>query len=164
MLLPDSNITIEQTTDPADFALCAKMMSRTDPWITLEIGEEQCLKAFEGVYREVFLLKDGNKIAGFCIMQPQGTFKGYIQTICIDEGYRGKGYGTRILHFCRDRILEYSPNIFICVSSFNHDAMRLYTRFGFEKVGELKDFIKKDFTEILLRMTIGPTTGYRGTA
>jgi ribosomal protein S18 acetylase RimI-like enzyme len=162
MLFRNEDLIIEQTADPADFAICAKMMSRTDPWITLGMDEDHCAKAFEGAYREIFVLKDGNEIAGFVIIQPQGTFKGYIQTLCIAESYRGKGYGNRMLHFCQDRILAYSPNIFICVSSFNEDALRMYTRFGFEKVGELENFVKTGFTEILLRMTVGLTADYKG--
>ena len=155
---------IEQTTDPADFSICAALMTRTDPWITLGMGVEDCSKAFEGAYREVFVLREKDEIAGFFIIQPQGSFKGYIQTIAVAEAYRGKGYGTRILQFCEDRILKYSPNIFICVSSFNQGALRLYLRFGFEKVGELKYFVKKGFTEILLRKTAGPAAGYQGPA
>ncbi len=160
----EEDVVIEQTTDPADFAICAEIMSRTDPWITLGMGVEDCSKAFEGLYREVFVLRNRDGIAGFFIIQPQGSFKGYIQTIAVAEACRGKGYGTRILQFCQDRILKYSPNIFICVSSFNHGALKLYTRCGFEKVGELKDFIKKGFTEILLRKTVGPALEYRGSA
>jgi len=154
--------SIELTTDPDDFAICAKLMAGTDPWITLKMDEEACLKAFEGSFREVFVLKNEKEIMGFVIMQPLGTFKGYIQTIAINESYRGAGYGTQLLQFCEDRILTYSPNIFICVSSFNHGAIQLYTKFGFELVGELKDFIKKGFTELLLRKTVGPVVGYNG--
>ena len=161
MPTPEEYVVIEQTIAPSDFATCAKIMSRTDPWITLGMDAEDCLKAFQGVYREVFVLRKGNEIAGFFIIQPQGSFKGYIQTIAVAEGYRGKGYGTRILKFCEDRILKYSPNIFICVSSFNQGALNLYTRFGFEKVGELKDFIKIGYTEILLRKTVGPVSNYK---
>ncbi|HVW13447.1 MAG TPA: N-acetyltransferase [Mucilaginibacter sp.] len=161
---PEESTVIEQTTDPVDFAICAEMMSRTDPWITLGIGIEDCAKAFEGSFREVFVLRTATGIAGFVIMQPQGSFKGYIQTLAVADGYRGQGYGTRILQFCEERILKYSPNIFICVSSFNQGALKLYSRFGFERVGELKDFVKLGFTEILLRKTIGPTVGYKGKA
>jgi ribosomal protein S18 acetylase RimI-like enzyme len=161
MRTPEEYVVIEQTIDPADFATCAAIMSRTDPWITLGMDAEDCSKAFQGLHREVFVLRKGYEIAGFFIIQPQGSFKGYIQTIAVTEGYRGKGYGTRILKFCEDRILKYSPNIFICVSSFNQGALNLYTRFGFEKVGELKDFIKIGFTEILLRKTAGPVFDYK---
>ena len=57
MPVSDEHIVIGQTTDPADFAFCAKLMSHNDPWITLGIDEEQCAKAFEGSFREVFVLK-----------------------------------------------------------------------------------------------------------
>lgn len=162
MPTPERYIVIEQTTAPRDFAICAEIMSQSDPWITLGMGIEDCSKAFEGDHREVFVLRARDMIAGFFIIQPKGSFKGYIQTIAVAEEYRGKGYGTRILQFCEERILKYSPNIFICVSSFNLGALNLYTRFGFEKVGELKDFIRKGFTEILLRKTAGPVLDYKG--
>ena len=160
MPLPDEPI-IELTSNADDFAVCARMMSAADPWITLGLGYDDCLKAFDGPFKEVFLLKKGGQIIGFVIMQTQGTFKGYIQTVCIDAAHRGAGHGTRILQFCEERILQYSPNIFICVSSFNHGAIQLYTKFGFELVGELKDFVKKGFNELLMRKTVGAIAGYK---
>ena len=159
---PNKKPVIELTTNPDDFFSCAAIMSRTDPWVKLGMDHAQCLKSFEGSFREVYLLKNGDEIMGFVIMQPQGTFKGYIQTIAINENYRGKGYGIQLLRFCEERILQYSPNIFICVSLFNHKAMLLYTKFGFELVGELKNFVKKGYTELLLRKTVGPVVGYKG--
>jgi ribosomal-protein-alanine N-acetyltransferase len=159
---PDKNpAIIELTTDRDDFAACAGIMVATDPWITLGLDYDACLKAFDGPFREVYVLKKEGEIIGFVIIQPQGTFKGYIQTIAINEAYRGAGYGTQLLQFCEDKILQYSPNIFICVSSFNQGAIQLYTKFGFELMGELKDFVKKGFTELLLRKTVGPVVGYR---
>jgi [ribosomal protein S18]-alanine N-acetyltransferase len=160
MPLPEKP-NFELTSNPDDFAGCAWMMSGTDPWITLSLGYDDCLKAFDGPFKEIFLLKKSGAIIGFVIMQTQGTFKGYIQTVCVDAAHRGAGYGTRILEFCEDRILQYSPNIFICASSFNHDAIQLYTKFGFEPVGELKDFVKKGFTELLMRKTVGAIAGYK---
>ena len=159
-MLPDQSVAIELTTNPQDFAACATIMVQTDPWMTLGMDYEQCLKAFDGAFKEVFVMKKGMGIIGFVIMQTQGSFKGYIQTIAINSTGRGQGYGTRLLQFCEERILQYSPNIFICVSSFNHGAIHLYTKFGFELVGELKDFVKQGFTELLLRKTVGPVVGY----
>jgi ribosomal protein S18 acetylase RimI-like enzyme len=85
---------------------------------------------------------------------------GYIQTICIREDFRGRGFGTKLLEFCEERILKFSPNVFICVSSFNKGAIKLYHEFGFKLVGELDNFIKEGFTELLLRKTAGPRVGY----
>jgi ribosomal-protein-alanine N-acetyltransferase len=161
-MLPDNNaIVIEQTTDPGDFAVCAGIMVDTDPWITLGIDYDNCLKAFGGSFREVFVVRNEAEIIGFVIMQPQGTFKGYIQTLAIHKNYRSEGYGAQLVRFCEERILQYSPNIFICVSSFNGGALHLYKKLGFELIGELKDFIKPGFTELLLRKTVGPVVGYK---
>jgi len=159
-LLKDK-FAIQLTTDPGDFHLCALMMSKTDPWITLGMDYDQCLGAFQGEFRETYIVRYGEVIAGFVILQVCGTFSGYIQTICISEEYRGRGVGTRLMKFCEERILKFSPNVFICVSSFNKDAARLYYELGFRLVGELENFVKEGFTELLLRKTVGARVGYR---
>lgn len=151
---------IRLSTNPKDFAVCARMMSVTDPWITLQMDYGLCLKAFDGEYKETYIIEYENSIAGFVILQVAGTFSGYIQTICIDEAFRGKGLGKLLLGYCEKRVLKFSPNLFICVSSFNKGAMKLYYEFGFKLVGELENFVKEGFTELLLRKTVGPRVGY----
>ena len=73
-----------------------------------------------------------NGLAGFLILCMTGAFVGYIQTICIDPRCRGQGLGSRLVEFAEQRILRVSPNIFMCVSSFNEDARRLYERLGYQ--------------------------------
>jgi ribosomal protein S18 acetylase RimI-like enzyme len=159
-MTPHDKIIISLTEDSGIFGVCALMMSKTDPWITLKMNYEQCLKAFEGNCKEIYVVETENVIAGFVIIQTCGTFSGYIQTICIDEAYRGKGFGKKLLQFCEERILKFSPNVFICVSSFNKGATKLYYEFGFKLIGELDNFVKEGFTELLLRKTVGPRVGY----
>jgi len=157
---PAEKLKIYLTTDPQNIAACALMMSKSDPWITLTMDYDQCLKAFEGHCKEIYVVEVENEIAGFVIIQICGTFKGYIQTIFINESYRGKGIGKKLLLLCEERILKISPNIFICVSSFNKGAIKLYLEFGFKLVGELDNFVKEGFTELLLRKTFGQMAGY----
>jgi len=152
--------TFSLTDDPDVFSVCAAMMAGTDPWITLGLDYELCLKAFEGKCKEIYIVKTENEICGFVILQVCGSFSGYIQTICISESYRGRGIGRKLLAFSEERILEFSPNVFICVSSFNKGAAKLYYDFGFKLVGELENFIKTGYSELLLRKTVGPRIGY----
>jgi ribosomal protein S18 acetylase RimI-like enzyme len=158
--MTEEKLLIKPAMDPEILYECARMMSGSEPWITLGMDFEYCVKAFEGDFKEVFFAEFEKELAGFVIMQTQGSFKGYIQTICITESWRGKGFGTEMLRFCENRILTYSPNVFICVSSFNKGAIHLYEEFGFERVGELENFVKKGFTELLYRKTVGPIVGY----
>jgi [ribosomal protein S18]-alanine N-acetyltransferase len=148
------------TRDPEKIKSCAEMMSQTDPWITLELDYIKCLKAFDGLCKEIYVVEVEKEIIGFVILQVCGSFSGYIQTICIDSGNRGKGYGKKLLQFCEDRILKISPNIFICVSSFNTGAFRLYEEFGFKVIGELDNFVKEGFPELLMRKSFGPREGF----
>jgi len=156
----EKSYRIERTNRQQVFSECANMMVRSDPWLTLGMSLEQCLKAFEGEFKEIHILEIGKELAGFVILQTQGTFKGYIQTIYIDKSFRGQGYGKMLLQYSEQSILKYSPNIFICVSSFNTGASKLYEEFGFKKVGELTDFLKKGYSEWLFRKTYGPIIGY----
>jgi ribosomal-protein-alanine N-acetyltransferase len=71
-----------------------------------------------------------------------------------------QGLGSKLVEFAEQRILRESPNIFMCVSSFNHDARRLYERLGYQVIGELTDYLVRGHSEILLRKTLGPLTGF----
>ena len=159
-MISKGKAVIQLTNDQQNFAICARMMSKSDPWITLNIDYDQCIRAFEGLSKEVYIVEIESLITGFVILQSGGTFKGYIQTICIDGDYRGLGLGKQLLQFCEDRILNISPNIFICVSSFNKGAIRLYEEFGFKLIGKLDNFVKDGFTELLYRKSFGPIAGY----
>ena len=152
---------IQDTSNPEVFKNCAKIMAHSDPWITLGLNYDDCLKAFDGIGKEVYTLKNEQELIGFVVLQTSGSFKGYIQTLAIDKAFRGIGYGTILLQFCENKILQYSPNVFICVSSFNTGALQLYKKSGFLQVGELTNFVKEGFTEILLRKTVGPINGYK---
>ena len=66
--------------------------------------------------------------------------------------------------FAEQRILQVSPNVFMCVSSFNQSARRLYERLGYEVIGELTDYIVQGHSEFLLRKTLGPLTGFAAQA
>ncbi len=136
-------------------------MASTEPWLTLGRSYEQSLRVIKDSSREVYVAKEGDKLAGFLILCMTGPFVGYIQTVCVAPARRGQGRGTELIRFAEKRIFGQFPNVFMCVSSFNTAARRLYVRLGYEVVGELRDYIVTGHSEILLRKTIGPLTGFR---
>jgi ribosomal protein S18 acetylase RimI-like enzyme len=89
-----------------------------------------------------------------------GAFVGYIQTVIVAPEAQGKGIGSQLVEFAEERIFKESPNAFLCVSSFNHGARRLYERLGYQYVGELADYIVTGHSELLYRKTRGPWTGF----
>lgn len=153
-------LLIERLENEAEAQACARLMASSEPWMTLGRTYEASLRVVQDSTREVYIARDSAGLAGFLILCMTGAFVGYIQTICIDSDRRGQGLGSRLVQFAEERILEESPNVFMCVSSFNHDARRLYERLGYHVVGELTNYIVEGHSEILLRKTRGPLTTF----
>jgi [ribosomal protein S18]-alanine N-acetyltransferase len=141
---------------PADIEPCARLMSESEPWITLGRGFEASLALLQDPSRETYVAWNREERAGFIILCLVGAFAGYIQSVCVAPDHRGKGLGTELIRFAEERIFRQFPNVFLCVSSFNHPAARLYKRLGYEVAGELKDYLVAGHSEILMRKTIGP--------
>jgi len=140
---------------------CAEIMSTTDPWLSLGRTFEESYRIVCDPAREVYVALENtngteSSVAGFTIVVMQGGFVGYIQTVAVRADRRGRGLGTALIAFAERRILREQPNVFICVSSFNPGARRLYERLGYQVVGELTDYFVRGHSEILLRKTTGP--------
>lgn len=155
------DLEIRPLASAAEADACARMMSATDPWKTLRRDHAQCLPMLLDADRERYVALLDGALAGFLVLNMHGAFVGYLQTICIDEARRGRGLGTRLIRFAEQRIFRDSPNVFLCVSSFNPDARRLYERLGYGTIGTLTNYIAAGSDEILMRKTRGPLNGYR---
>ena len=136
------------------------MMAGSEPWITLERGYEESLALLQDPAREVYVAFEEGRVLGFVILNMSGAFVGYIQTVCVGEEDRSRGIGTLLMRFAEERIFRDSPNVFLCVSSFNPRAKALYERLGYGLVGELKDYIVKGHSEFVFRKTVGPMRGF----
>jgi [ribosomal protein S18]-alanine N-acetyltransferase len=144
-----------------DAAACAEMMLTTEPWITLRLTRENALATLYDTAKEVYVARDASGVAGFVVIDMRGLLRGYIQTVCVRADRRGAGVGSRLVRFAEDRIFRESPNVFICVSSFNPRARQLYEHLGFEVVGPLRELIVPGHHELLLRKTRGPWTEFQ---
>ena len=140
----------------AEAEACARMMASSEPWITLGRGYDASLALLEDPEREVYVAVADGAPAGFIILVMRGAFVGYVQTVCVAPASRGGGLGTELVRFAESRIFRESPNVFLCVSSFNPGARRLYERLGYVLVGELTDYIVAGHSELLYRKSRGP--------
>ena len=155
-----SSLELRRLKSEVEAKQCANLMACSEPWITLGRTFEDSLKILLDSSKEIYLAFLDNQHAGFIIINMKGAFIGYIQTICISPEFRGKGLGTKLIQFAEERIFSETPNVFMCVSSFNKEAQKLYERLGYEVIGELKDYIVSGYSEILLRKTIAPLKNY----
>jgi ribosomal protein S18 acetylase RimI-like enzyme len=153
--------TIEASNEPMTLDACAEMMSLSEPWITLGRDLSESKDAMRGNHKEVYVAMRHRELLGFIVLQMQGAFKGYIQSVCVAPDSRESGIGTALIKFAEKRIFSVSPNVFMLVSSFNTKAANLYFNLGYEKIGTLKDFVINGHDEFILRKTIGSLNGFQ---
>jgi ribosomal protein S18 acetylase RimI-like enzyme len=139
-------------------------MSSSEPWTTLGRTYAESLEKMHDTARERYIARVGSVLAGFLILNMRGAFVGYIQSICVSPEFRDRGIGTKLVEFAEKRIFPECPNVFICVSSFNYQARKLYEQMGYKMVGALMDYIVRGHSELLLRKTTGPIADFKKTA
>jgi [ribosomal protein S18]-alanine N-acetyltransferase len=142
------------STDDEDW--CARLMSTSEPWLTLGRDYDDSIAVLRDPNTEVYVAHEAGERVGFVILSLSGVLNGYIRTVAIAPSHRDRGIGTQLMTIAETRIFEGSPNAFVSVTSFNHRARALYERLGYEFVGELSDFFVRGVSELLYRKTRGP--------
>jgi ribosomal-protein-alanine N-acetyltransferase len=150
-----------QALQAEDVVECARLMTSSEPWVTLQLPFEAARSVLADPAREAYAVRDDRGVAGFIVIDMRGLVRGYIQILCVRPDCRGQGLGSMLIRWAETRIARDSPNVFICVSSFNPNARRLYERLGFEPVGVLRNLIVSGHHEILLRKTRGSWDDFR---
>ena len=67
-----------------------------------------------------------------------------IQGVWTPPSQRGRGYATRAMRAICRRLLNDVPSLSLYVNDFNTDAIALYERVGFERVGEFATYLFND--------------------
>jgi RimJ/RimL family protein N-acetyltransferase len=163
MFLRPPDLEVDRLADASDVHECARMMAASEPWITLQRTAETLVPVISDPVKEVHLVRDADGIAAFIILDLRGLVNGYVQTICVRPDRRGGGLGAALLGWAETYIQQQSPNVFLCVSSFNPGAQKFYARLGYERVGVFREYVVHGHDEILMRKTIGPLRTFRRT-
>jgi uncharacterized protein len=85
-------------------------------------------------------VSDG-RLCFFCNVGPWSEQTAQLQGIWTPPELRGRGLATASLAAICDRLLETSPTLSLYVNDFNTDAIALYDRVGFERVGEFQSIL-----------------------
>jgi ribosomal protein S18 acetylase RimI-like enzyme len=100
--------------------------------------------------QELYVAAENEERVGFVLVDMRGAFAGYVQSLCVAPRFQNCSYGTTLLRFAENRILTERPNDFLCVSSFNSDALRFYCVTDTRKSAIYRTFIIAGASEILL--------------
>ena len=158
--MPITDADVRPLQDATEARECAELMASMEPWRTLGRTVEAGFRELTDPSREVYVVRDAAQPVAFIVLDMRGLLRGYIQTVCVEPSRQGQGLGAFLVGWAERRIGRDSPNVFLCVSSFNPGARRLYERLGYEVVGTLSNYIVAGHDEILLRKTLGPWVGF----
>ena len=124
---------------------CARLMAESDPWIRLGRGYEECLAACQSQPGTLlFIARHGDTTCGFALLRERGLAGSpYLASIGVSEAYRGRGIGSRLLAHAEAHFRPRARHMFLCVSSFNEGARRLYERLGYVRVGGLRLYLDR---------------------
>jgi ribosomal-protein-alanine N-acetyltransferase len=157
------DLTIRPITSDAEGRACADIMASTDPWITCGRTRENTFATVSSPEAESYAAVTANgEIVGVVVIAMRvPLIKGYICGLAVKPAHRNRGIGTELLRYAEARIFRESPNVFLCVTSSNTSAQRLYARLGYHKIGEITDFAIPGAHEHLLRKTLGPQSTFK---
>ncbi len=160
MLKLMDKLFIRPLQNAAEARLCADFMAASEPWLTLNFSAEQIFQRLSNPQRDVYVAEMENQVVGALVLHLDGVLNGYLQLLAIHPDQRGSGLGAQLLAFAEERIFQQSPNAFLCVSDFNLRAQKFYEHHGYQRIGELSDFLVQGRSEILLRKTKGPLRSF----
>ena len=141
-------VRMERAT-PDDFEWCAKMMAGSEPWVTLGDSIEKRRKTLQRPGTELFVGWEGRDRIGCLLLAPYGMAGSpYVASIGVAEKHRGKGAGKELMDFAEKHFAG-REHIFLLVSSFNDKAQKFYQRLGYQKVGEIADYIVRGSSELI---------------
>jgi RimJ/RimL family protein N-acetyltransferase len=110
-----TELEYDPRTQPGDFAGGVRQMIERGLWWVGEYEGELCF---------------------FCNVGPWSPHTAQLQGIWMPPRYRGRGLGTRALAAICRRLFTVVPTLSLYVNDFNGEAVRLYERTGFTRVGE----------------------------
>ena len=143
-------ITIAPATDD-EREWCAELMAVSEQWITLGRELEGCRVVCHHPEYVLLVAHEREEPCGFILLHPRGVAGSpYIASIAVAEPFRRRGIGTLLLDSAEARFAGSARHIFLCVSSFNQRARRLYERRGYVVAGEFKDYVIDGASEILM--------------
>ena len=155
------------TTRPmraTDVDACVSLMRGIPLWIEYGVTPERARAIFAdavGGSSAGLVAEDDGRVVGFVVYRLRGTFvhSGYILDVGVAANAQNRGVGNLLMDAAETEILRHGPNVFLLVSAFNTRAQQFYERRGYQRIGEIPDYIRRGTTEVLYRKTLGPIQG-----
>lgn len=152
--LPGTDLVLTRAT-AEEAAVLGAATAAMEPWTQYGVSAAALASLFapaaDGGVRLV-LRNTNDEIVAAAIVRPAWFAGPYVQFLVVMPPFQGQRIGTALLGWIeREARRASARNLWICTSSFNSAAARLYRRHGFEDIAILDDLVRDDIGEILMR-------------
>jgi ribosomal protein S18 acetylase RimI-like enzyme len=137
-----------------DCARLAEAIVAMPPWTVMNYPAESMANFLAALGDNVsrFRVEVGGENAGVVSVRYPWLKGPYLELLALWPKFQGQGLGTRILGwFEQEAVRHEARNLWVCASSYNEGALRLYERHGFHRVATLPGLLIDGDDEILLR-------------
>lgn len=146
----DINIEIPKMEEQKEINELAKQVHKLHvnwrPDLFLDIEEVISRERLERLLKDknIYVAKIGQKIVGYIIIdiiEKKNSFMRYrklldVDTLCVDENYRGRGIGTKMLKFAQEIGRKNNcTDIYLTVNPENEKAIKVYENLGMRVKG-----------------------------
>lgn len=146
-----------RTGEPSDLALCAGMMSSTEPWSKFGYTHEQCLAKISKPRARLLVCQDEISITGFATFRAEGFGSSHLlELLCVSKEHRRQKIGESLLRDVEERVFAIDHNLLLFVSDFNESAQLFYKQMGYIQIGSMPGYNFSSQTELIFRKTTGP--------
>ena len=117
----------------------------SEPW-----SEDSLKDELTNETARFYVLRDNEKLLGY-IGANNICGEVYITNVAVSGACRGKGYGKKLVnHLLKQSELEKALFVTLEVRESNENAINLYEKCGFKKIGERKNFYSKPTENALI--------------
>ena len=117
----------------------------SEPW-----SEDSLKDELTNETARFYVLRDNEKLLGY-IGANNICGEVYITNVAVSGACRGKGYGKKLVnHLLKQSELEKALFVTLEVRESNENAISLYEKCGFKKIGERKNFYSKPTENALI--------------
>jgi ribosomal-protein-alanine N-acetyltransferase len=133
---------------PSHIPACDEIAALSQPWKSLREGIDFARYV---TLKQAYVCVSGRETTGFVIFTAEPVFArgGYLRAIGVAPARRGQGIGRRLMSFAETATARRSPNLYLCVSSFNCKARLFYKGLGYTRVGTVPGLIAPGTSEYI---------------
>jgi ribosomal-protein-alanine N-acetyltransferase len=133
---------------PSHIPACNEITALSEPWKSLREGID--FDRYVSL-KQAFVCIIGREPAGFVVFTAEPVFArgGYLRAIGVAPERHGQGLGQRLMSFAETSTARRSPNLYLCVSSFNRKAQRFYKALGYTRVGAVPGLVTPGASEYI---------------